>query len=163
MTGSFHEQVSVVSHEAFYLLNGGTLQPRGGWIPSSGAGEQGQLQPVPCLMPALPGARSRFLRGTILRDLHPSSLPSSGGSKSLRSASPSTGKSQTDSQLVCYSCLDYSLQAGWEDLMDLIRGSWLCATSLLLFGVPLQPSTGRSVHGGAGMVLGWGPGTLRSF
>lgn len=58
MTGSFHEQVSVVSHEAFYLLNGGTLQPGGGWIPSSRAGEQGQLQPVP-------GSDAGSSRGTI--------------------------------------------------------------------------------------------------
>lgn len=47
--GSFHEQVSVVSHEAFYLLNGGTLQPGGGWIPSSRASSS------LCPVPALPG------------------------------------------------------------------------------------------------------------
>lgn len=63
---------------------------------------------------------------------------------------PSNGKSKIDSQLVCYSCLDYSLQAGWDDLMDLIRKSWLCAIFMLLFGFPLQPCPGRSVRGGAG-------------
>lgn len=72
------------------------------------------------------------------------------GPNTLLSASPPTSKSKIDSQLVCYSCLDYSLQAGWDDLMDLIRKSWLCATFMLLFGFPLQPCTGRSVRGGAG-------------
>jgi len=72
------------------------------------------------------------------------------GPNTLLSASPPTGKSKTDSQLVCYSCLDYSLQAGWDDLMDLIRKSWLCALFMLLFGFPLQPCAGRSVRGGAG-------------
>lgn len=66
---------------------------------------------------------------------------------------PSDGKSKIDSQLVCYSCLDYSLQAGWDDLMDLIRKSWLRAVFMLLFGFPLQPCPGRSVCAGMGTVL----------
>ncbi|KAM7079982.1 acid-sensing ion channel 1-like [Ciconia maguari] len=37
------EQFSVVNRQAFYLLNGGKLQPGGGWILSSGAGERGQV------------------------------------------------------------------------------------------------------------------------
>lgn len=84
------------------------------------------------------------------------------GPNTLLSATPPTGKSKIDSRLVCYSCLDYSLQAGWDDLMDLFRKSWLCATFMLLFGFPLQPRTGRAVRGGDGdgAACARGPGSL---
>lgn len=144
VTGSLHEQVSVVSHEAFYLLNGGLEgagSPPAGPAPARGSSQGTAAFSVLSFAPSL-----RLL-----------------GSKSLRSAPPSTRESRRASQLVCYSCLDYSLRAGWDDLMDLIRGSWICAPSLLLFGVPSQPSTGSSVRSGAGMVLGWAPGALRSL
>lgn len=131
--GSFHEQVSVVSHEVFDLLNGGT---GGGWIP----------------VPASNPGSSVFSSGTSSQ--LPPFIPLT--SKSPCSASPSTSKSQTDSQLVCYACLDYSLRAGRDDFMDLIRGFCLSAASLLSLGSPCSPAL--CVVG-----LGWGPGIFRSL
>lgn len=131
------------------------MQPGGGWILSSGAGERGWVPA--CMWPPAGFGAGLFpvhgrvfcteaCSGTLIPVPHLHLL----GSKSMLSASSPTSKSKIDSQLVCYSCLDYSLQAGWDDLMDLIRKSWLCAIFMLLFGFPLQPCTGRSACGGAG-------------
>lgn len=138
------QALGIESSSVVWLLNGGEEA-------GAGSGPSPRVPP-PALML---GAPQCFLHQSIPRDPPAASLYPPLGSKHPPSPSALSGRSKIDVQLVYYYCLDYSLQAGLDDLMDLIRKSWLSAVFMLLVGFPLQPCAGGAVRAGDGDGVVW--------